>query len=114
MWTNKKASVKLIPGKEEAVKEHQNDDLAKNETEHEKQAEAPDAEGGHALLKPQIYFGGGGKMVIRVKMKAKEQFAVELYNYVKSAVENSYIPPPKQEALGPSRCPEDWMGEVIV
>ena len=85
----------------------------------EKNTEAPDAEGGHALLKPHTYLGGGDKMVTRFKRRAQEQSAVEMYYYVKSAMgehdkTNRNKKLPRHRALKPSRCPEDWMGEVIV
>ena len=53
-----------------------------------------------------------------VHVGAKEKSAVEMY-YVKSAMgkyykTDRYLELPRHRALSPSRCPEDWMGEVIV
>jgi len=53
------------------------------------------------------------------KMYAYENAAVEPYYAESTRVENAkktyrYKKLPRHRALKPSRCPEDWMGEVIV
>ena len=91
----------------------------------EKNAEAPDAEGGHSLLKPHIYVWGGYVMDAVVQMQPEEQFAMGRSNvkstaaFVKSAVVESHKTNrnkelPRHKALSPSRCPEDCMGDDIV
>merc|ERR1719318_521459 len=88
--------------------------------------------GGHALRGAQPDEGHQGisqphhpdvghiptNYVVMVKRRAEEQVAGRNY-YVKSAAGEDYKTNrkkklPRHRALKPSRCPEDWMGEVIV
>ena len=78
----------------------------------EKNAECPDAEGGHALLEPQIYVGGGDVMVGVVHMQADVEGGHALF--MPRIYMNRYRKLPRHRALGPSRCPEYCMGSYLI
>ena len=106
------------------VKEVLIDDYANDETDDEKNAQAPDAaqyihdlyhEGGHTLLKPRNCVVGGDLVVTWV------QGHTDIYIHtfsVPAAVENYETNPNMEllqhQALSQLKCPEDSMGSDIV
>jgi len=97
-------------------------DHATDETNDEKNAQAPDAvqhipnlncEGGHALLKPLIFVGGGNNHTFSVPAAAAAT------RYVQSAAVENYktnrnLELPQHNALIMSGHPEDSMGGDLV